>query len=84
MWNDPWHRRHRIADWLVLTRSLVGKTRAEIVAQLGGPSPTEHYDEWSLVYNLGPERGLISMDNELLVVRLNPEGIASEATITYN
>lgn len=42
-----------------------------------GPSSTRPRGRrpgcWDLVYHLGPERGLISMDSESLVIRLNEE-----------
>lgn len=80
-WNDPWNRRHRMADWLVLTHSLIGKTRAQIVAELGEPPPTDYFRDWSLVYNLGPERGFMSIDSEWLVVRIGEDGRVAEARI---
>jgi hypothetical protein len=36
-WNDPLHKKARIADWLILFKSLVGKSRFEIMEMLGEP-----------------------------------------------
>jgi hypothetical protein len=33
---------------------------------------------WPLVYLLGPERGLIRIDSETLVIRLGPDGRVSD------
>jgi hypothetical protein len=78
-WADPWHRRHRMADWMVLTRSLPGLTRTEVIARLGAPPPTDYFRDWSMVYNLGAERGFISIDSEWLVIRLDESDRVSEA-----
>jgi len=40
-WSDPLHRRHRIADWLVLSDRLIGHSREDVVTLLGEPPPTE-------------------------------------------
>jgi len=80
-WSDPWNRRHRMADWLVLTDSLIGKTRPQIIVQLGEPAPTDYFRDWSLVYNLGPERGFMSIDSEWLLVRIGNDGRVAEARI---
>ena len=65
--------RRGMADGLVADEVLIGRTRAEVVAMLGEPPPTEYFRNWDLVYWLGPERGFISIDSEWLVVRLSPE-----------
>jgi hypothetical protein len=80
-WNDGWKRRHRMADWLVLTHSLVGLSRAEVVAKLGEPPPTEYFKSWSMVYILGAERGFMSIDSEWLVLRLDSASRVSEVSI---
>jgi hypothetical protein len=82
MWNDPRHRRHRVADWFVYTRSLVGSTQVEIVSLLG--EPTDRYKQWPLAYNLGPERGWVSMDNEVLAFELGPDGRVTRTLILRN
>jgi hypothetical protein len=51
-WSDPLHRRHRIADWLVLSNRLIGHSREDVVTLLGEPPPTEYFKEWDMVYLL--------------------------------
>ena len=80
-WNDPWHRRQRMADWLLVSHSLIGMSRAEVVKKLGDPPPTDYFRDWSLVYNLGAERGFISIDSEWLVVRIGGDGRVVAARI---
>jgi hypothetical protein len=79
---DLLHKRHRIADGLLLTGALVGKSRAEIVAMLGEPTETNDFsEEWGLVYMLGSERGLFLIDSEWLVVRMDIMGSVQQAAI---
>lgn len=73
--------RQAMADRLLARRTLVGKTRAEIVDLLGEPPPTEYFKEWDLVYRLGMERGFISIDSEWLVLRLGTDGRVAEARL---
>jgi hypothetical protein len=80
-WSDPLHRRHRIADWLVLTNRLIGHRREDVVTLLGEPPQTEYFREWDMVYLLGAERGFISIDSEWLVLRLNDRRVVLEARI---
>ena len=80
-WTDPWKRRHRMADWLVFSHALIGKTRADVVGQLGEPPPTDYFREWSMVYNLGLERGFFSIDSEWLVARIGQDGRVEETRI---
>jgi hypothetical protein len=80
-WSDPWHRRHRIADWLVLSNRLIGHSREDVVTLLGEPPPTEYFKEWDMVYVLGAERGFISIDSEWLVLRLDDRRVVLEARI---
>jgi hypothetical protein len=80
-WNDRWNRRQRMADWLIYSQSLIGSTRAQVVAKLGEPPSTDYFRDWSMVYNLGPERGFMSIDSEWLVVRISEDGRVEEARI---
>jgi hypothetical protein len=63
-----------MADRLIARRTLIGKTRAEVVELLGEPPHTGYFADWDMVYWLGPERGFISIDSEWLVVRLAKDG----------
>jgi hypothetical protein len=73
--------RLRMADGLVENGALLGKSRLELEAMLGRPSETSKWRDYDLVYWLGPERGLIRIDSEWLVVRFGSDGSASIAKI---
>ena len=74
-------RRHRMADWLVEERRLLGMSRAEAISMLGEPTVTSHFRDFDLVYVLGNERGWISIDSEWLLIRLDNTGHVSSAVI---
>jgi hypothetical protein len=74
-------RRHRMADWLLKQRRLLGMSRTEIVSMLGEPAKTSHFRSYDLVYVLGNERGWISIDSEWLLMRLDGSGHVSMAEI---
>ncbi|MEW5736588.1 MAG: hypothetical protein AB1921_17220 [Thermodesulfobacteriota bacterium] len=73
--------RLRMADWLLGTGVLLGKTRHEIEGMLGPVTKTDYFDNYDMVYWLGPERGLIRVDSEWLVFRLDAAGRVSRALI---
>ena len=63
-----------MVDSLLWSHDLKGMTREQVVALLG-PPPVDgggYFSEWDLVYPLGPERGLFSIDTEWLVIRAEP------------
>lgn len=87
-WNDGlkgrgenWHVRHRMAEWMLISHSLTGLARPEVVSRLGEPEPTDYFKEWSMVYMLGPERRFMSIDSEWLVLRLDEAGRVTEIRI---
>jgi hypothetical protein len=49
-----------------------------VVALLGEPRRTRYFRQYDLVYWLGPERGMISIDSEWLVLRLDKRGRVTE------
>lgn len=79
-WNDttlafgPVAVRGCLVDDLLRRRELRGRTRTEIIALLGEPPKTDYFRDYDLVYWLGPERGLMSIDSEWLVFRLDASG----------
>ena len=79
-WNDstlafgPAAIRGCVVDDLLRRERLRGRTRAEIVALLGEPPRTEYFRDYDLVYWLGPERSMMSIDSEWLVFRLDSTG----------
>ena len=74
-------RRHRMADWLIRERRLIGMSRAEVISLLGKPTTTGHFRNYDLVYVLGNERGWISIDSEWLLMRLDSAGRVSAAEL---
>ena len=77
--DDP--PRLRMADGLVETRALLGKSRAEVEAMLGSPTETSKFRNYDLVYWLGPERGLMRIDSEWLALRLDSGARVATAEI---
>jgi hypothetical protein len=65
-------------DDLIAHTPIRGRSRADIVALLGEPSKTAYFKDYDLVYWLGPERGLMSIDSEWLVMRLDSLGRVSD------
>jgi hypothetical protein len=70
-----------MGDWLAIDGSLVGLTEGQVEARLGRVLPETKFSEWDLVYALGPERGLFSIDYEWLVIRLGTDGKVIAAVI---
>src|SRR5690348_13247247 len=77
------NERQRMADWMLLTHSLDGLTRAAVIDKLGKPEPAEYNASGEdLVYILGSARGVLSFDTiEALVLRLDANGKVAEARI---
>jgi hypothetical protein len=86
---EPWRLaqsliRHQMADRLLARRSLIGLSRKEVVAMLVEPPDHGMFREWDLVYLLGPERNLFSIDSEWLVVRPGSNGNVEEARLVHD
>ena len=79
--HDLFSKRHRMADWLVMTGALEGLSRGEVLAKLGQPPPTAKFTDYDLVYHLGDERGFLSIDSEWLVMRLSQSGKVTESQV---
>ena len=73
--------RLRMADGLLRSEVLLGKSRAEIEAVLGPPTSTDKFRDSGLVYWLGPERGFISIDSEWLTLDFDHAGKVRDARI---
>ena len=73
--------RLRMADGLLRSEVLLGKSRAEIEAMLGPPTSTDKFRDSGLVYWLGQERGFISIDSEWLTLNFDQAGKARDARI---
>ena len=72
--------RSRMADRLLAENALLGLTRAEVIVMLGDPE-TGYCRDWDMAYRLGPERGLIALDDEWLVLRLSGDGRVADARL---
>ena len=68
-------------DDLLQQQRLVGMDRDAVIGLLGEPARTGYFKEFDLVYWLGPERGLFSIDSEWLVMRLDANGRVTEARL---
>ncbi|HKP74815.1 MAG TPA: hypothetical protein VJT67_04695 [Longimicrobiaceae bacterium] len=69
-----WPARLRMVDDLMAHHRLRGLTRDSVERLLGPRDTTDIWPEWDLVYRLGPERGLFSIDDEWLVLRMDRDG----------
>lgn len=65
--------RRSMADELIERKLLNGITEDSLVAMLGPRLATPYLKEWDYVYPVGPERGIIRIDSELLVIRLGTD-----------
>lgn len=73
-----------MADDLVASGILKNKTRSEIAALLGPPTETSGFRGVDMVYYLGPERGLIAIDSEWLLITLGSDGKAEKVVIGFD
>jgi hypothetical protein len=67
-----WPTRLRMADDLIADKRLDGLTRVQVESLLGPGDRADKWQGWHLVYHLGPERGMIRIDSEWLVIRFDP------------
>ena len=68
-----------MVDSLVRSGKLNGLTRPQVLTLLGPDCDCDYFeDDWNLVYWLGPERGLMSIDSEWLVIRFGRDGRVAE------
>ena len=70
--------RIRMVDDLLRDYDLHGRTLEDVEELLGLPDKTAYFSNWDLVYWLGPERGMFSIDSEWLVIRLDDNDQISE------
>jgi hypothetical protein len=78
--------RLRMADGLLKSGVLLGKSQSEIEVMLGPPTYTVYRDSGlvkksGLVYRLGPERDYPGIDVESLALDFNPAGKVRDAHI---
>jgi outer membrane protein assembly factor BamE (lipoprotein component of BamABCDE complex) len=71
---DPLTRdRVEMVDQLLSQHPLKGLSRSEVVELLGEPTSTDKWDDWDMMYVLGPT-DYMPIDNEWLVINLNAAG----------
>ena len=70
--------RIRMVDDLLQQHDFLNWPRERVVALLGEPPRTGYFSQYDLVYWMGPERGLVRLDSEWLVFRLDVQGRVSE------
>lgn len=73
--------RHRMADGLIASKALIGKSPEEIVTMLGETDSPNFGEHWHMFFVLGPCRHLVGIDTEFLAVHFDHSGKASEAAI---
>jgi outer membrane protein assembly factor BamE (lipoprotein component of BamABCDE complex) len=50
---------------------LIGRTRSEVVALLGEPTPTDKWDSAEMIYVLGNDGSYMAIDHEWLLIDLD-------------
>jgi hypothetical protein len=70
-----------MVDDLMRAHPLRGLSRAEVITLLGQPTPTDMWQDWQMVYVLGPQRGFLGIDHEWLLLRLDARDIVIEQRI---
>jgi hypothetical protein len=79
--NPAWPTRLTMIDDLLARHPLRGLSRDSVERLLGPRDSTPYFADWDLVYALGPERGLIRIDSEWLVVKFGLDGRVVNARI---
>lgn len=69
--------RAEMAEDLVASGRLLGKSRSEVVALLGAPTPTDKWRDYDLIYVIGPDL----IDFEWLLIRLDGRGRVADVHI---
>lgn len=78
---DPRYVRLCMVEDLLAQEILMGRSRSEVMALLGEPDPPNGFQEYDLIYILGPERSFISIDYEWLVINFDPQGTVRTARL---
>ncbi|MDX2208859.1 MAG: hypothetical protein SFV20_00715 [Sphingopyxis sp.] len=70
-----------MVDTLLAQHSLKGMHRAQVIELLGEPTPTDKWDDWDMIYVLGPTE-YMPIDHEWLVIDLDEAGRVSDYDVT--
>ena len=77
--SDMWPTRLRMVDDLIADKRLDGLTKGQVASLLGPSDQTDKWNDWHVVYHLGPERrGMFRIDSEWLVIRFSASGQVSD------
>lgn len=71
--SDDFSRQEMVGS-LLWSDTIEGMSRAEVLALLGPDCECGYFAEWDLVYWLGPERSLVGIDSEWLVIDFDAAG----------
>jgi hypothetical protein len=77
--DGDWPTRLTMVDDLLKRGLLRQATRDSVDHLLGPRDETSYFTGWDLVYRLGPERGLMRIDSEWLVVSFGADGRVRDA-----
>ena len=78
-YDRSWPPRLCMVDDLLASGLLNGLTKEQVIELLGPPNSEQTFEFY---YYLGPERAVIRLDNEFLVVKFNVEGKVSDQLLT--
>ncbi|UNL86825.1 hypothetical protein [Priestia koreensis] len=82
-WNNHPEERVDMVDNLLEEVTLKGKTKSEITTLLGKQDPKAYFKKpTNLVYYLGDERGIFSIDSEWLIISFSDKGIVDHYEVT--
>ncbi len=68
IWRSQPIRRYKLADDIIESQLLIGKTKDEVIAFLGEPYSTVSLKEVSFIYRLGKPPSFLEPKMELLVI----------------
>jgi hypothetical protein len=71
-----------MVDNLIRTKRFDQMRRDQVIALLGPPTKTGKFRDAELVYWLGPERGLFSIDSEWLLIYMANGKVSRVSTVT--
>ena len=73
--------RLRMVDDLLRRHRLIGQNRNDVLTLLGSPPKTQYFGQYDLVYWLGPERGVFSIDSEWLAIHFDGRDHVDKADV---
>ena len=86
--SDQWKKadlstrdRVEMVDGLLSQHALKGLSRSEVVELLGEPTKTDKWEDWDMIYVLGPTE-YMPIDHEWLVLELDETDRVSDYDVT--